>query len=72
MYISTYSTAILLYGEGFKLHIRNSISSVVGRSRDLVKYGGLLNVQQVLLEVQPSPSQSGSLECNVYRSSLST
>ena len=40
-YISTNSTAILLYCEGASLHIRNLISSVVGVSRDLVKYGGL-------------------------------
>ena len=41
-------------------HILASISSVVGLGSCLVKYGGLLNEQHVLVAVQFCPSQRGS------------
>ncbi|CAI8058175.1 hypothetical protein GBAR_LOCUS31620 [Geodia barretti] len=41
-------------------HSLASIGSEVGLGSVLVKYGGLLNEQQLLLLPQPSPSQRGS------------
>ena len=51
-----------------RLLAHSSLYIISGRAGScLVKYGGLLNEQHVLLAVQLSPSQRGSSEWNVVR-----